>query len=231
MTVAAHADMSVPFAAGTLRSTAHDLARFETALFAGDVVSAASLKRMTTENLGQYGYGLIVTKLHNDEPAILHTGGIDGFASFLGILPESHIVVVTLSNATEDNALGQLLLQTIGEGKPPHMPSARHGALALQKDFARVLGHYTMTSETSTLLVNKLPKAVLDSIATLDFAAQGEQLVVRFTGQGPFALRGDERGLYIPSPAVTFDVDTTGPVDNVTVHQGPLTLKYARASL
>jgi CubicO group peptidase (beta-lactamase class C family) len=230
VTIAAPVDMSVPFAAGTLRSTAHDLARFETALFAGDVVSADSLKRMTTTNLGQYGYGLIITKL-GDEPAVLHTGGINGFASFLGILPESHIVVVTLSNATEDNTLGQLLLQTIGEGKPPKLPPLRTGGLAQHKDYARVLGHFTMTSETSTLLVNKLPKVVLDSIATLDFAPQGEQLVVRFAGQGPFALRSDERGLYIPSPAVTFDVDNTTPVSTVTVHQGPLTLQYTRASL
>ncbi len=45
---AAYLDMSIPYAAGGLYSTTHDLWRWERALFGGRVLSASSLKAMTT---------------------------------------------------------------------------------------------------------------------------------------------------------------------------------------
>ena len=39
-------DMSVPYAAGALRSTAEDLARWNAGLFGGELLTAASLKEM-----------------------------------------------------------------------------------------------------------------------------------------------------------------------------------------
>ncbi len=45
---AGYIDMSIPFSAGALYSTTHDLLRWEQGLFGGKLLSAASLKKMTT---------------------------------------------------------------------------------------------------------------------------------------------------------------------------------------
>src|SRR3984957_17979708 len=45
---AGYIDMSIPFSAGSLYSTTHDLLRWEQGLFGGKLLSAASLKKMTT---------------------------------------------------------------------------------------------------------------------------------------------------------------------------------------
>lgn len=55
-------DMSIPVGAGSIYSTTGDLVKWESALFGGKVISGASLKKMTTAYLGEYGYGLHVRK-------------------------------------------------------------------------------------------------------------------------------------------------------------------------
>jgi len=54
-------DMTVPFSAGALYSTTHDLLIWEQALYGGKVLSAASVKKMTTPYKENYGCGLMIT--------------------------------------------------------------------------------------------------------------------------------------------------------------------------
>src|SRR5438128_2716496 len=61
---AGYIDMSIPFSAGALYSTTEDLLRWEQGLFGGKVLSAASLKKMTTPFKHDYGYGLAVRTAH-----------------------------------------------------------------------------------------------------------------------------------------------------------------------
>ena len=56
-------DMTIPFSAGALYSTTHDLLLWEQALYSGKVLSAASLKKMTTPYKENYGCGLMITGL------------------------------------------------------------------------------------------------------------------------------------------------------------------------
>src|SRR5665213_1554329 len=51
-------DMSVPYAAGSLYSTTHDLLLWENSLYGGKVLKPASLKKMTTPFKEDYGFGL-----------------------------------------------------------------------------------------------------------------------------------------------------------------------------
>jgi len=62
--------MSVPHAAGGLFSTVDDLWRWERGLFGGKLLSAASLKRMTTPFREGYALGLFVHS-RNGQTAVI----------------------------------------------------------------------------------------------------------------------------------------------------------------
>lgn len=94
---AGYINMTIPHGAGALYSTTHDLLKWEQALFAGKVVSKASLDRMTTAFKNNYGFGL-ATMISKGRRVITHTGGIDGFNTAMTYYPESKTVVVALGN-------------------------------------------------------------------------------------------------------------------------------------
>ena len=71
--------MTIPFAAGALYSTTEDLLRWEQALFAGKVLSAESLKKMTTPFKNDYAFGLVVHGTKSGYKVIEHGGGIEEF--------------------------------------------------------------------------------------------------------------------------------------------------------
>src|SRR5688572_5392023 len=81
-------DMSVPFAAGALCSTASDLARWSHLLATGRVMLPASYAtmitpaRLTNNTLTPYGLGVFLGKMLG-HPAVSHTGAISGFQSSL----------------------------------------------------------------------------------------------------------------------------------------------------
>jgi CubicO group peptidase (beta-lactamase class C family) len=89
--------MSIPQAAGALYSTTEDLLRWEQGLFGGKLLSAASLKKMTTPFKATYACGLGVRTI-NGHKIISHDGGIEGFETFLAYYPEDRLTVVVLAN-------------------------------------------------------------------------------------------------------------------------------------
>jgi CubicO group peptidase (beta-lactamase class C family) len=116
-----------PYAAGSLMMTVSDLHRWSRALFGGKVMSAASLKRMTTPYVlknGQpttYGYGLSIADLRGRR-AIRHGGGIFGFVTDALYLPDQDVFVAVFSN----NAAG---------GINPGLPASKLAALAVGDPF------------------------------------------------------------------------------------------------
>ena len=94
---AAYLDMSIPYAAGGLYSTTHDLWRWERALFGGRVLSASSLKAMTTPFKNDYALGLAVHTV-DGRTVIEHGGGINGFNTVLAYYPADTLTVVVLAN-------------------------------------------------------------------------------------------------------------------------------------
>ncbi|MDR3750444.1 MAG: serine hydrolase [Terracidiphilus sp.] len=89
--------MTIPYAAGFLYSTVGDLLKWERALFAGKVVSASSLRTMTTANLDEYGTGVFIRNA-NRHKLITHDGTIEGFESSLNYYPERQLTIVVLGN-------------------------------------------------------------------------------------------------------------------------------------
>lgn len=111
-------DMTIPAGAGALYSTTGDLLRWEQALFGGKVISAESVRRMTTPFLHDYAYGLFVAET-NGHKKIDHGGGIEGFNTLLRYYPDDKVVVVVLANLN---------------GQSPEQLGQRLGALALGTD-------------------------------------------------------------------------------------------------
>jgi CubicO group peptidase (beta-lactamase class C family) len=100
---AGYLSMTQAHAAGALLSTVDDLAIWSNALFGGELLSKASLKKMTTDfelNNGEhagYGFGFGVRERFG-EREIAHNGGIHGFSTSGIWLPKQKIYAVVLSN-------------------------------------------------------------------------------------------------------------------------------------
>lgn len=118
--------MTIPGAAGALISTVDDLLTWNTALFAGEVVSLESLEEMTTPfvlnngELSNYGFGLAIQTLRG-QPMISHTGGINGFITYAAYLPESDIYVAVLGNTGFQSRVyegNSILAMAIGDPYP-----------------------------------------------------------------------------------------------------------------
>jgi D-alanyl-D-alanine carboxypeptidase len=96
--------MSVPFAAGSLCSTASDLVRWSHLLASGVVIQPASYATMTTPTLlannsiEPYGLGQFLQK-QLGRTAVWHTGGIPGFQSSLVYFPNEDLAVAVIVNA------------------------------------------------------------------------------------------------------------------------------------
>jgi D-alanyl-D-alanine carboxypeptidase len=114
--------MSIPGAAGSIRSTATDLAKWNVALYGGKVLKPASLAAMLAPgklNSGatsgpamskkmasagapvkgnsEYGFALFLSDLEGHRK-VDHGGGIYGFSASLSEFPDDHVTVVVLSN-------------------------------------------------------------------------------------------------------------------------------------
>jgi CubicO group peptidase (beta-lactamase class C family) len=97
-------NMSVPFSAGSLCSTASDLVRWSHLLATGSVLLPESYATMitatplTNNSVAPYGLGVSVLK-QLGRPAVGHTGAINGFQSSLLYFPENEIAVAVIINA------------------------------------------------------------------------------------------------------------------------------------
>jgi D-alanyl-D-alanine carboxypeptidase len=100
--------MTYPGAAGSMRSTTADLCRWHQALLGGKVLSPAGLAKMLTPAVLADGsrpadgtlYGLGVSLSPQGAPALVsHTGGINGFASYLGTYRDADLSIATIVNA------------------------------------------------------------------------------------------------------------------------------------
>jgi CubicO group peptidase (beta-lactamase class C family) len=103
-------DTSIPYAAGGLYSTTEDLARWNTALYGGELISKESLEKMLRPYgelpplPGFTGFGTFI----NESPygtRYSNGGVIRGFVSSINYFPESRISVIVLSNVFDFDSL------------------------------------------------------------------------------------------------------------------------------
>lgn len=163
--------MTVPWAAGSIYSTTGDLLKWEHGLFGGKVLSADSLKAMTTPGKGNYGLGVFVVN-KDGLKEVSHGGGIEGFNTQLMYAPERQIAVVVLSNVngSAPGLMGDQLLDVV-LGKPVTLATERKAVPITKEELAKFAGVYGLAPTFS-----------------ITFTVSGDELTAQGTGQPAFPL-------------------------------------------
>ena len=103
-TNADYLDMSIPYAAGSIYSTAHDLVKWDQALYTNKLINEELKKQMyTVSEQRNYAFGWEVNKLDADKygkplTQVQHGGGIEGFNAFISRIIEDQLLVIILNN-------------------------------------------------------------------------------------------------------------------------------------
>jgi CubicO group peptidase (beta-lactamase class C family) len=198
--------MSVPFSAGGLYSTTEDLLKWETGLFGGKVLSAASLAKMTTPFKQDYAFGLGVSTV-DGRKQLAHGGGIEGFNTFLSYSPDDRTTVAVLGNLNGQapDEIAALLVKLV-HGGAVKLPSERT-AVAVPVDVLRAyVGTYQMHPG-------------LDYYVTL----AGDQLMGRLGKQQSFPLFPETPTFFflkVVDAQIEVVKDAGGAVTALILHQG-----------
>jgi len=211
---AGYIDMTIPFSAGALYSTTHDLLRWEEGLFGGKVLSAASLKKMTTPFKENYACGLFVRTV-NGHQLIEHGGGIEGFNTDLAYYPDDKLTVVVLGN--------------LNGGAPNDIASKLAAAVHGEK--------IVLPSERKEITV---PAAVLSSYAgtyelapgfSIAITLENGQLMEQATNQPKFPIFAESPTrffLKVVDAQIEFVKNDKGEVNQMILHQGGRDMKGVR---
>ncbi|HET7306254.1 MAG TPA: serine hydrolase [Gammaproteobacteria bacterium] len=200
--------MTVPWAAGSMYSTTPDLLRWEHALFGGKLVSAASLKAMTTPGKGHYGLGVEVTQRAGVK-IVSHSGGIEGFNTYLAYVPARKIAVVVLGNVngTAPTVMGNQLLDVM-LGKQVVLASERKPVPLVGQDLSKFEGAYALSPDF-----------------TLTFVPNGDRLGVQANGPPllPLLYEGMKDGhphFYWPklNAQIEFISGANGTLSSIVMH-------------
>lgn len=224
-------DMSLPFAAGAIRSTANDLVRWHRALSGDAILNAKERAKLYRPEKDHYAYGWTITTA-KDHPVYAHNGGIDGFSTIYLRVPDADLVVVGWSNV-EDNPIdpsGDAALTAALGG--PLTPVAKIELRDLPPDLKeRLPGTYALTPESRDALTKlNAPPAVIDSIKTIEIAATGHGIQLKPSGQGAVEMPLTDDGFFDAAHdiRVRFDTSAPGPVKTFTIVQNGLTMTFAR---
>src|SRR5260370_25737939 len=166
-------DMSLPYAAGSLYSTANDLYRWDRALYTDKVLKQASRVKMWTPVKNNYAYGWGIGQAHQHKQ-VSHGGGINGFATFIARYPDDDAVVIVLSNNERANsaAIAGGLSGILFSDKVD-LPWDRKEISIDAKILDRYVGSYqaaqmtiAITSENGHLMIEPKGQRKLEAIAT-----------------------------------------------------------------
>ena len=204
--------MTVTFSAGDLYSTTGDLLKWENALFAGRVLSAASLKMMTTPFRNGYALGLFVSD-HNGHRVISHTGDIDGFGAIVAYYPDHKLTVIVLSNLF-GGAYG-LVAADIAKsafGQSFVLPSERKIAHVPAATLAQYVGTYQLTPTITNIisLVDGKLTSKIGNQAELEMVPESETKFFFKTGDAEIEFKRDPQtdaviGLIVHQDGASFE--------------------------
>ena len=129
---APYLSMAQPYAAGSLMSNVDDLAKWDAAVSAGKLLSAASWAkaftgyRLTTGEDTRYGFGWQLGT-YDGHDLVRHGGGIPGYETHVLRMPADHVYVVVLTNSDAPPRSPEVSAVRIAAeviGAPVHDPSA-----------------------------------------------------------------------------------------------------------
>ena len=143
------------FADGGLYSTVDDLWRWQQALHGGRVVSAGSLKKMTTVVKQEHGMGVEVNAGANDT-VYGHSGHLKGFTSRISYRPRDELHIVVLSNMGLGYATGLARrLSSLASGETVTLNSERVATEVDRSVLARRVGAYQFPGEVVCIKLNQ----------------------------------------------------------------------------
>jgi CubicO group peptidase (beta-lactamase class C family) len=217
-------DMSWAGGAGALYSTVEDLYRWNEGIFNGKVLNEASLKAAFTpvktmesqDADSGYGYGWQVAKLRG-LPEIFHSGGLNGFHSFLLRLPKENFTVAVLANSepgapgVQPGELAHALAEIYLGDKFAPLPVANKDVSP--KAFDAVVGRYDYGKQVLTV------------------TKEGDHLFAQLGGQTKFEIFPKSETEFfwkVVDAQVTFVKDNSGKVVKAVHHQNGLTLNAPR---
>jgi CubicO group peptidase (beta-lactamase class C family) len=201
---AQYVDMTIPHGAGALYSTTEDLLRWTRGLFGGRLLSAASLGKMTTPGMGNYGFGVNVGTA--GRRSISHGGGIEGFNTQLTYFPESGITVAVLANLN-GGAAAQLAgqLGALAHGDTMRT-SAERTSMELPRDkLERLAGSYELAPT-----------------ATMRIMVEADQLQSQLGGQPVVPLFAESETVFFPrvvDAELEFEIAADGKASALTLRQ------------
>lgn len=211
--------MSQPFSAGALCSTVGDLVAWNRALHGGRLLSPASYAAMTTPAgaaVGnRYGFG-IGRDTVGGHAFLQHTGGINGFLSFNGYVPDEQLSVVALTNSQGGNPtkLGQLLARA-ALGLP--LPQPPKGVRLSPSAQAPYVGTYRLA------LPNGAQTFTVARAGTELTGQLGDEKPEHLTALGNHVFSAD----FDPDSRLTFTV-VNGRATGFVLKQGGRTLQATR---
>jgi CubicO group peptidase (beta-lactamase class C family) len=207
-------DMTIPFAAGALYATTEDLLRWEQGLFAGKVLSEASLKKMTTPFKNDYAFGLVVRTV-NGHKVIEHGGGIEGFNTQMSYFPDDKLTVIVLGNLN-GGAPGAIAssLASVAHGEKVVLPSERKEVAVPKEILKQYVGTYDMAPG-------------FNIVVTLE----GSQLMTQATGQPKIPIYPESETKFFLKAVdaqIEFSKNEKGEVITLALYQNGQTLKGAK---
>jgi CubicO group peptidase (beta-lactamase class C family) len=200
-------NMSIPYSAGALYGTTGDLLKWQRGLYGGALLSPASLKAMTTPVRNQYALGLNVSPA-GQPLSYGHSGGIDGFSTYLHYEPKQRLTIAVLAN--QEGAAAPALAQKLAaaaNGVAVVLPEERKAVELPAASQDRVLGSYSLPTGQ-----------------TLWVARRGTALWARL-GNEPWTplVAESASDFYAPQVdgALRFDLPASGPARSVTMPDLP----------
>jgi CubicO group peptidase (beta-lactamase class C family) len=198
-------DMSIPQGAGGLYSTTHDLLKWERGLYGGRLLRPASLTLLTTPVRDRYAFGVFVVEAGGDT-TIAHSGGLDGFNTYMAYDPARRLTVIVLGNLNgpAPDSLGASLLALARDGTATLQAKQRPAAIA-PATLQDYVGVYDLTPTASITL----------SVAN-------GHLVSQATGQKAISLDPKSSDVFVLRGAdvqITFTRDASGAVAGLILYQ------------
>lgn len=225
-------DMTVFGGAGGLVSTAADLAKWDRALYRGDVLATASIEEMLHGNRFGYGFGWLVGEAYG-QPVVSFPGAIDGFNAAVMRFVEDRTLVVVLAN-TEIVPAGRIAqdiaMMIYGEQPPPRIefPEVQVAPGTL----TRYVGTYGITDETVRVFGDAVAEAQFEPLQNVAVKLIGDRLYFDVPEHGSTWMHpmGRHRFFFKDNSGnyLTFATGPDGRATGVVVHADDAELELAR---
>lgn len=220
-------NMSWAGGAGSLYSTVEDLFLWNEALFNGNVLSAETLKAAHTPvklNNGEiaskmpYGYGWFLGDQRGKE-LIAHSGGLDGFISYLMRIPEENLTVIALTNTTPAM-----------NGLDPTQISGDFSEYVLWEKLDPQKSYSAKTVDT-TKLKNYIGRYDYGNTMVLMVTVEGDKIFAQMSDQPKFELFAsteDEFFWKVVEASIKFKRNEAGEVTHAIHYQGGSELEVTK---